>query len=166
MNLMRTAIIVVSTILPGLLAAQAPAPADARPRRGTPLIGEWVLNRQRTHYGATVERRRWERFTCLARGAAIECRITAEREDGRRTAAHFTVPSRDEAAPVVGIADVDAVRLHDVSATIADATFYFRRAPVFGYRAYRGADGRTLTIVAVDPSTRAALTSVVVYDRR
>jgi hypothetical protein len=158
--------LLLSLTATSVLGVQERAAADASPLVGAPLIGDWVLNRQRTHYGATAERRRWERFTCHAQGAGVECRIDAQREDGRRTAARFTVPRENEAAPVVGIAEVDAVRLKTISTTIADATFYLRRAPVFGYRAYRGADGRTLTIVAVDPVTRAALTSVVVYDRR
>jgi hypothetical protein len=61
---------------------------------------------------------------------------------------------------------VDEVRLRAAGAAVLDATFLSRGAPAFGYRAYRAADGRSLTVVAVDPVTRAALSTVVVYDRR
>jgi hypothetical protein len=37
---------------------------------------------------------------------------------------------------------------------------------VFAYRAVRSDDGRSLTIVSVDPISRAVLNSVVVYDLR
>jgi hypothetical protein len=47
-----------------------------------------------------------------------------------------------------------------------DATFTYNGKPVFAYRAVRSNDGRSLTIISVDPVTRAALTSVVVYERQ
>ena len=83
----------------------------------------------------------------------------------RAGGAQAAVAPDGPAAPVAGVPDVDAVRLRVVSPSIVDATFSSRGAPAFGYRAYRSTDGRTLTLVAVDPTSRAALTSVVVYRR-
>jgi len=52
------------------------------------------------------------------------------------------------------------------SDSLIDGTFRSQGRPVFGYRVLRSEDGRSLMIVAVDPITRVALTTVVVYDRR
>lgn len=141
------------------LAGQGGAP-------GAVLAGDWQLNRARSHYGPGVERRRDERMTCTAQGNRIQCRIRSTRTDGRELAARFSALLDGPAAQVVGIPDVDAVRLHRGTGTYLDATFFWRTHPVFGYRAFRSADGRSLMIVAVDPVTRVAATSVVVYDRR
>ena len=58
------------------------------------------------------------------------------------------------------------MRLVRIDDSIAEATFENRGKPVFAYRVVRSDDRRSLTIVAVDPVTRAALSSVVVYDAR
>ena len=70
------------------------------------------------------------------------------------------------AGPTRGIPDVDHVRLSRINESIADATFTSQGRPVFAYRAVRSANGRSLTIISVDPTSRAVLHSVVVYDRR
>lgn len=130
------------------------------------LAGEWELDTARTHYGASAEPRRRERFSCSPRAAGLQCRIDGERADGRRVTGHFTSPRSGAVARVMGVPGVDAVRLFAVSASVVDATFYLRGEPAFGYRAYLSADSRTLAIVAVDPLSRVALTTVVMYDRR
>jgi hypothetical protein len=61
---------------------------------------------------------------------------------------------------------MDEIRLVRVDASIADATFRNRGQSTFAYRAVRAANGRSLTIISVDPVTRAVLHSVVVYDAR
>jgi hypothetical protein len=61
--------------------------------------------------------------------------------------------------------DMDSVRVVAVAPGVADATFSTAGRPVFAYRAYRGRDGRSLTIVAIEPLRRTALTSVIVYTR-
>jgi hypothetical protein len=70
------------------------------------------------------------------------------------------------AAPVSGIGGVDEVQLRQSKDSVLDGTFLWRGQPVFGYRALRSEDRRSLMIVSVDPVTRVALTTVVVYDRR
>jgi hypothetical protein len=57
-------------------------------------------------------------------------------------------------------------KLRQPSVSLIDATFLLRGKPAFGYRALQSDDGRSLMILAVDPVTRAAATTVVVYDRR
>ena len=69
-------------------------------------------------------------------------------------------------APVSGIAGVDEVQLSESGDSVLDGTFRWHGRPAFGYRALRSDDGRSLMIVSVDPITRVALTTVVVYDRR
>ena len=153
-------LVLIGALVQGARAARRVAPP------GQALVGEWHLDRARTHYGASAAPRRSERFTCTAREAALACEISGEREDGRSVAARFRAPAEGAPGPVSGLPEIDSVRVRTVSASIADATFSRRGVPAFGYRAYRTPDGRTLTIVAVDPVTRAALTSVVVYRRR
>src|SRR5438132_1420809 len=78
------------------------------------LLGEWVLDLGRTHYGGGADRRRRERFACAARGATIACEIDGERADGRRVTGRFTAGHAETPSPVEGVPDIDAVRLRTV----------------------------------------------------
>jgi hypothetical protein len=69
-------------------------------------------------------------------------------------------------APVTGIPDIDEIQIRRPNSAFLDATFLARGKPAFGYRAFQSQDGRSLMIVSVDPVTRVALTTIVVYDRR
>jgi hypothetical protein len=88
------------------------------------------------------------------------------RADGRSLVAKFVAGYDGKAYAVVGMPDIDRVTLQRVDADVADATFSFQGKPIFGYRAFRATDGRSLTIVSVDPVTRTVLNSAVVYDAR
>ncbi|HEX8298974.1 MAG TPA: hypothetical protein VF594_07405 [Rubricoccaceae bacterium] len=150
-----------------LLALTVSRTATSQPAvERVPLIGDWQLNRARTHYGPGVDQRHRERFTCAARGARVACTIRGERADGRVVIGRFTAALNGTGAPVTGVPGIDEVRLRAGGAAVTDATFLRRGVPVFGYRAYRSEDGRSLMIVAVDPISRAARSTVVVYDRR
>jgi hypothetical protein len=141
------------------VAAVQQAPAD-------PLTGKWELNVARTHYGGGAEPRIRESFVCDAAGAGVRCTIRSVRTDGRTVVGDFTARYDGSPGPTHGISDVDAVRLTKVNESIADATFALGGRPVFAYRAVRSADGRSLTIISVEPTSRAVLNSVVVYERR
>lgn len=147
-----------------LLALAVPQGAASQPT--TPLVGDWQLNLSRTRYGPGVDRRRQERFTCAVRRARLACTIRGERADGRVIVGRFAAALDGAGGPVRGVPGVDEVRLRAVVAGVADATFLRRGVPVFGYRAYRSEDGLSLMIVTVEPASRAALSTVVVYDRR
>jgi hypothetical protein len=131
-----------------------------------PLAGKWVLNVGRTHYGGGAEPRKQESFTCEPAKQLIKCTVLSDRRDGKRVVLTFAAAYDGKQYPTTGIPDVDRVSLQRVDDYIADATFTHKGRPVFGYRAIRSDDGRSLTIVSVDPSTRTILNSVVVYDRR
>ena len=159
----RTALLLV-------LLAPTTAPHSAAfvrsAREASPLIGSWELNVGRSHYGAGVDRRRRERMTCTAVEKGVRCVVESTRADGRALTGRFAASLDGSVAPVTGIPDVDQVRLQAPRASILDATFYSRGQPAFGYRALQSDDGRSLMIVSVDPVTRAAATTIVVYDRR
>ncbi len=129
------------------------------------LLGSWQLNVGRSHYGPGADRRRREQMTCTAERAAVRCVIQSVRSDGRELTGQFTASLDGKPAPVTGIPDVDQVQLRRPSATLVDATFQYRGEPAFGYRAFQSDDGRSLMIMSVDPVTRTAATTVVVYDR-
>ncbi len=147
-------------------AAQAANSASAVARVAAVLAGDWRLNLARTHYGPGVDRRRRERFVCAPSRDRLACTIDGERANGGHVVGTFTLAPGRETAPVAGVPGVDAVRMDTVGDGIVDATFSARGAAVFGYRAYRSNDGRSLVVVTVDPVSRAPLTTVVVYDRR
>ena len=111
--------------------------------------------------------RRSERFACRERAGRLECAIRGERADGRVVRGRFAA-SLDGAGggAVAGIEGADEVRLRPAGPGVLDATFLLRGAPAFAYRAYRAEGGRSLTIVAVHPTSRAALGTAVVYDRQ
>jgi hypothetical protein len=129
-----------------------------------PLVGRWELNVARSHYGGGAEPRARESLVCASMGIAVRCTTRSIRPDGRAVVAAFTAREDGTPAPVDGPADVDEVRLVRIDASIVDATFRYRGQAVFAYRAVRASSGQSLTIISVDPATRAALHSVVVYD--
>jgi len=97
---------------------------------------------------------------------SLKCTIESVRADGRKLVGTFTAPYDGKPHSTAGIPDVDQVTLQELDDFIADATFSYKGNPVFGYRAIRSDDGRSLTIVSVDPTTRVVRSSVVVYDRK
>jgi hypothetical protein len=131
-----------------------------------PLVGHWILNVKRSHYGGGADPRREESFICEASSGRVRCTITSTRTDGRRLVGWFEAAYDQAPYKTSGIPEVDEVRLARVDDHVADATFSLRGTPVFAYRAVRSSDGRSLTIVSVDPITRVALNSVIVYDAR
>lgn len=148
------------------LSAWHPVPAQQPgPAVDLALVGAWRLDLGRTHYGPGVDNRRSESMRCDVREATLRCTVDSVRTEGGRTTARFGAPLGGASARVVGLEDIDAVRLRPHRDGIVDATFSYRGKPVYGYRAYRSADGETLFIVSVDPATRAALNSIVVYQR-
>jgi len=146
-------------LLLGVTAACPAASAD-------PLAGKWGLNVARSHYGGGAEPRREETLTCQADREIIRCTIESVRVDGRKLVGTFTAAYDGKPHPTAGIPDVDQVTLQRLNEFVADATFSFEGKPVFGYRAVRSDDGRSLTVVSVDPTTRVVRSSVVVYDRK
>ena len=135
-------------------------------RAALPLVGNWQLNVGRSHYAPGVDRRRREQMACTAETGNVRCVIRSVRADGHELTGQFTASLDGVSAPVTGIPDVDEVQLRRPSVSLIDATFLLRGKPAFGYRALQSDDGRSLMILAVDPVTRAAATTVVVYDRR
>lgn len=131
-----------------------------------PLTGKWILNVGRTHYGGGAEPRKQETFACEAEKQLLRCTIKSQMLDGRRVQGTFTAAFDGQAYAAAGIPDVDRVSLRKIDDHVADATFTYKGRPVFGYRAIKSDDGRSLTIVSVDPTSRAVLNSTVVYDRQ
>jgi len=131
-----------------------------------PLAGTWILNVGRTHYGGGAERRREETVACEAHGKILSCTIKSARIDGKRLVGKFTAAYDGKPYTVAGIPDTDAVILRKVDEHVVDASFTRKGRPVFGYRAVKSDDGRSLTIVSVSPESRTVLNSVVVYDRQ
>lgn len=142
-----------------LVGAAWQIPAD-------PLAGRWELNVARTHYGGGAEPRTRESFECAVTASVVKCTIHSVRVNGRVVAGSFAATYGGPPGRTEGIPDVDQVRLVRVSASIADATFTSQGRAVFAYRAVRSDNGRTLTIISVDPVTHAELNSVVAYDLR
>ena len=131
-----------------------------------PLTGTWTLNLARSHYGPSAELRKRETFTCEPVGQALKCTIRSVRADGRALVGSFVAALDGKAYSAEGIPEVDQVSLRKIDEFVADATFSNKGKPVFGYRAIKSSDGRSLTFVSVDPVTRTVLGSLVVYDRQ
>jgi hypothetical protein len=146
------------TCLATAAAAQQPS-AD-------PLAGRWELNVERSHYGGGADPRQRETFTCATTSVGIYCTIESVRSDGRVIVGGFAGTYGGAPAPTRGMPDVDHVQLTRVDVSISDATFTSQGRPVFAYRTVQSSNGQSLTIISVDPATRAVLRSVVVYDRR
>lgn len=130
-----------------------------------PLAGAWELNLNRTRYGSGADPRKQETFICRPAADAVRCTIRSVRFDGQRVSGGFTARYDGTIGRVHGIPGIDEVRLRRTGDLSVDATFGLAGKPVFGYRAIRSAEGTSLTIMAVDPLTRARLASVAAYDR-
>lgn len=130
-----------------------------------PLVGQWKLNVARSHYGGGAEARKQESLACQLDRDRLLCKIESVRADGRKLVGSFAAAYDGKPHPATGIPDVDAVTLQRIDESTTDATFSSAGKPVFGYRAIRSDDGRSLVIVAVDPVTRRVGNSVIVYDR-
>jgi hypothetical protein len=148
------------------LPAQQQARGGATADSSIALTGRWRLNLARTVYGGGADVRRSEDFDCAVVANKVRCTIRSVRQNGRGLVGEFEAGLDGSSGAVRGIAGVDSVRLIRRAAGIADATFSLGGRAVFGYCAYRSADGRSLTIISVEPQTRVALNSVVAYDRR
>ena len=158
---------VALTLFVGVVPALFGQRTVGRPPSATAaLVGQWRLNLARTHYGSGVDVRQRESFTCEMHGPRLRCVIHSVRQDGRELVGQFAAALDRSPAPVTGISDVDTVELSQPAPSLLDATFFFRGKPTFAYRAYRSIDGASLVIVSVDPTSRAVLTTVVVYDRQ
>ena len=154
--------------LPGAIRAigcAAVLVACAPPQHADPLAGVWRLDLARTHSGGGADHRREETMACGPIRGGMRCTITSVRSDGRRLVGRFAAQYGGPAGPVTGIPEMDGVTLRRAGERAVDATFTRRGTPGFAYRAEQSPDGRTLTVVSVDPVTRARLRSVVVYDR-
>src|SRR5262249_45015301 len=128
--------------------------------------GQWELNVARTHYGGGADPRTRETFDCAASRSSVTCTIESDMADGRTVRGGVTAAYGGAPGPTHGVNGGDPVPLTRVNASIADATFLLEGRPVFGYRAVRSDAGRSLTLISVDPVSRAVLNSVVVYDHR
>lgn len=138
----------------------------AQQSTGDPLSGRWELNLARTYYGGGADTRKRESFDCVRKDDGVDCTIKSVRADGTSVVGGFTAAYDGTPGLTRGIPDVDHVQLIRVSPSIADATFTLRGRAVFAYRAVRSASNRSLTIISVEPTSRAVLNSVVVYDQR
>ena len=147
--------------LPGQQAVTPPTDSQS-----IALKGRWTLNVRRTRYGQSAEPRQRETFACDVVSSQVCCSIRSVRQDGREVVGRFTAPLDGSSAAVTGIAGIDHVQLRPSARGLLDATFSWQGKPAFAYRAFRSSDGRSLTIVSVDPLTRAVLTTAVVYDRQ
>ena len=165
MNCMRLFVVALAFGSPSSGAAQL-APAGTSSAADAPLVGDWQLNLGRTRYGPGVDRRQRERFTCTGHARTVQCTIRSVRAGGQVVVGRFAATLDGAGSPVTGVPDVDEVRLRPVHDGVVDAVFSRRGTPVFGYRAYRAADRRSLMIVSVDPVSGKALNTIVVYDRR
>lgn len=146
------------TLCMALAMVASLAPAD-------PLTGKWILNAGRSHYGGGAPPRKQETLACEVQKQLLRCTITSEMADGRRVVGSFAAAFDGRKYAAAGIPDVDQVSLRKVDDHVADATFTYKGKPRFGYRAVKSSDGRSLTIVSVDPVARTVLNSVVAYDR-
>jgi len=96
----------------------------------------------------------------------LRCSIESVRAGGRSLTGRFSAAYDGKRYPSSGIPGVDEVSLSKVDDFVADATFSYKGAPVFGYRVIKSDDGRYLTIVSVDPLSRKVLSSVIAYDHQ
>lgn len=103
---------------------------------------------------------------CSAESKRLECVIRSVRADGLALTGTFSATIDGNPAPVTGIPDLDEVQLRQAANAFVDVTFLWHGQPAYGYRAYQSDDGRSLMIVSVDPVSRVAQTTIVVYDRR
>lgn len=130
-----------------------------------PLVGHWVAALDKSTFAPGFPALKHQSLVCNALGTAVRCvavRVTAK---GIRTQSEFTAQYDGKEYPVTGSDEMTGVILKQAGSRIIEGTFLKNHRAVFGYRVRAAPNGRLLTVTAVDPDTRRALRSVVVYQR-
>jgi hypothetical protein len=97
--------------------------------------------------------------------AKIQCSTERVDLEGVRTRSDFTAAFDGKRYPVTGIPEIATVSLKRYP-DFVDADFFSATAPVFSYRLRVSGDGKVLTIISIDPTTRNPLHARLVYRRQ
>ena len=89
-------------------------------------------------------------------------RVTVE---GKQTHSNFLAGFDGKRYPVKGAPDITAVSLRKYPDWL-EGDFFSPNALVFSYRMYLSKDGRTLTVVSIDPITRNKLHAEIIYHKQ
>jgi len=129
-----------------------------------PMAGNWNADLRTSILPEGFPQLRSQTMELRLVAGKLQC--STERVDlrGATTRAYFLAGFDGKRYPVTGIVDIATVSLKRYTGFV-EADFFSVTAPVFSYRLSISGDGKTLTVVSLDPKTRRLLRARLVYRR-
>ena len=127
-----------------------------------PMMGRWQADLNDSVLPAGFPQLRSQTMELHLVSGKLQCSTERVSLEGTKTRADFTAAFDGKRYPVTGITEIATVSLHRYR-TFIEADFFSASAPVYSYRMSISSKNDTLTIISIDPVTRATLHARIVY---
>ena len=128
------------------------------------LTGNWRADLKASTLPAGFPKLRSQTMQLEQAGDKLRCVTERVTIADVRTQAEFTAAFDGKRYPVTGMQEISNVSLHRYPDFI-EADFFSGQKPVFSYRMWASNKGDTLTIISIEPTTRAELHARILYHR-
>jgi hypothetical protein len=128
------------------------------------MMGKWKADLNDSILPAGFPQLRSQTMVLQLVSGKLQCSTERVSLDGTKTRADFTAAFDGKRYPVTGTPEIATVSLRRYP-TFIEADFFSARAPVYSYRMSISSKDDTLTIISIDPVTRATLHARIVYRR-
>jgi len=127
-------------------------------------MGRWKADLNHSVLPAGFPQLRSQTMVLQLVSRKLQCSTERVSLDGAKTRADFTAAFDGKRYPVTGISEIATVSLRRYP-TFIEADFFSAKSPIYSYRMSRYGKDDTLTIISIDPMTRAILHARIVYRR-
>ena len=129
-----------------------------------PMTGRWKADLNDSILPAGFPQLRSQTMVLQLVSGKLQCSTERVSLDGTKTRADFTAAFDGKRYPVTGISEIATVSLRRYP-TFIEADFFSAKSPIYSYRMAMSGKDDTLTIISIDPVTRAILHARIVYRR-
>src|SRR6478672_7220764 len=129
-----------------------------------PMMGRWKADLNVSVLPAGFPQLRSQTMVLQLVSGKLQCSTERVNLDGTKTRADFTAAFDGKRYPVTGISEIATVSLRRYP-TFIEADFFSAKSPIYSYRMSMSGKDDTLTIISIDPVTRAILHARIVYRR-
>jgi hypothetical protein len=129
-----------------------------------PMTGTWKADLNASVLPEGFPKLRSQTMVLQRVSGKLQCSTERVSLDGTKTHADFAAAFDGKRYPVTGMQEIATVSLRRYR-TFIEADFFSARAPVYSYRMSISSKDDMLTIISIDPLTRATLHARIVYRR-
>lgn len=129
-----------------------------------PMMGRWKADLNDSVLPAGFPQLRSQTMALHLVAGKLQCSTERVSLKGTKTRADFTAAFDGKRYPVRGIPEIATVSLRRYP-TFIEADFFSAKSPIYSYRMSISSKDDTLTIISIDPVTRATLHARIVYHR-